>query len=134
MKSRILIAFAAAAFAALIGCKSSPPEITHFEAREFERPANLVDLAVLDSGAAPGATKEEYQDGRVVDFLTAGGRIVRVESVEQGVRSRVVVSHTGPRGSAGAKEDLETISEWLEDTDTFKDDIPERRPRTPKLP
>lgn len=126
MKVRLALAFAAALLALAAGCRSSPPKIRHYEAQDFDRPANLVDIAVLDSGVAPGAEKKEYLKGAIVDFATPAGRVIRVESTARGVSSRVFVSHSGPGGVEGAKEALKAITQWMEETDAFRERLPDK--------
>lgn len=115
------------------GCGSPEPPPEHvagtFEDREvqvFNRRSSLVDMAVLDSGAAPGAIKEEKKGGRIFEFKTVNGRKITVESLEDNAKTRVTITHKGRGGIEGAKEAMLMIEEWMGETDIYRDRTVER--------
>jgi len=108
----------------LAGCET-PPEMEHYEFREFQRPPALIDVAVLDSGVLPNAAVKEYEGGDPIDYTGHGGRRIRVLNDTEKRVTRVLVSHHGFGGPEGARLVLDRIEQWLEDTDHVLD-VPAR--------
>lgn len=96
------------------------------EVQVFDRRPGLVDLAVLESGAAPGAIKEEKRRGRVAEFTANCGRVLTVTGLEGNSRAKITITHRGHHGKEGAQRAMKLIEEWMQDTDAYQDSIPER--------
>jgi hypothetical protein len=115
----------------LTGCKT-PPKMEHYEFREFQRAPALIDMAVLDSSVLPNAVVEEYKGGDPVDYMGHGGRLIRVVNDTKKRLTRVMVSHQGFGGPAGAQRVLDRIEKWMDLTDEVIQHPEKFRDRLPK--